>query len=238
MSDVVRVIRQSQGRENSISLQQQRNNTRELAEDLDGQSLNTIELENTSGFSLFYKDPSDDERLDAQPEVQELISGLRAGQWDYLIAHDDTRIARDEYFSVIKYAALEGGCELRFYADVPEDRLTFRIQRIIESEAKNKEIQKSKAAVEHRREQGFHHGAPPFGLKFDENGEFLIKDMGEWPTIERIFELREEEAMSYRDIADKIGVISKSGVGKILRENREMYLMRMDSDHPAVSTAD
>ena len=237
MTDVVRVIRQSQGTEDSISLQQQRENTQELAADLDADSLETIDLGNTSGFSLFYKSEDDDERLDAQPEVQDLISGLRSGEWDFLIAHDDTRIARDEFFSVIKHAALIGGCELRFVVDVPEDRLTFKIQRAVESEIKTKEIEKSRAAVEHRREQGFYHGSPPFGLEFDSNGEFLVKDMDEWHIVERVFELREEE-MSYRDIADKVGVISKSGVGKILRENRETYLTRMDANHPAVSTVE
>jgi DNA invertase Pin-like site-specific DNA recombinase len=237
MTDVVRVIRQSQGTEDSISLQQQRSNTRELAEELDARSLDTVNLGNTSGFSLFFKSKDDDGRLDAQPEVKEMISGLRAGRWDYLIANDDTRIARDEYFSVIHHAALEGECELRFVSGVPDDRLTFRVQRVVESEAKAKEIERSKAAVEHRREQGFYHGSPPFGLKFDDEGEFLVKD-GKWPIVKRVFHLRVVEGMSYRDISDEIGEISKSGVGKILRENREMYLTRMDADHPAVSTAE
>jgi len=236
MTDVVRVIRQSQGTEDSISLQQQREKTRALAENLDADLIDTVDLNNHSGFSLFRKDPGD-ERLDSHPEVQKMIEGLRAGQWDYLIAHDDTRIARDEFYSVIQYAALQGDCEFQFVSDVPDDRLTFRIQRIVETETKAKEIQKSKAAVEHRREQGYHHGSPPFGLRFDANGEYLVKDMDEWPTVERVFTLR-EEGLSYRDISDKVKVISKSGVGKIMRKNREMYLKRMDSDHPAVSTAE
>ena len=236
MTDVVRVIRQSQGAEDSISLKQQREKTRALAEELDADSLDTVDFGNASGFSLFYKDP-DDERLDARPEVQEMIEKLRIGRWDYLVAHDDTRIARDEFLSVIRHAALEGGCELRFVADVPDDRLTFRIQRIVASEAKAKEIEKSKAAVEHRRERGYYHGTPPFGLEFDSEGEYLVKDPDEWPTVKRIFELR-EDGLSYRNISEKVGTISKSGVGKIVRENREMYLKRMDSDHPAVSTAE
>ena len=236
MTDVVRVIRQSQGTEDSISLKQQRNNTQELAEKLGADSLDTIDLGNTSGFSLFYKNP-DDERLDSNPEVQDMISGLRAGNWDYLIAHDDTRIARDEYFSVIQHAALVGGCEFRFVSDVPDDRLTFRIQRVVEAETKAKEIEKSKAAVEHRREKGYYHGTPPFGLEFDSEGEYLVKDVGEWPIVERVFELR-ERGLSYRDISDEIGTISKSGVGKIVRDNRELYLTRLDANHPAVSSAD
>jgi DNA invertase Pin-like site-specific DNA recombinase len=236
MSDVVRVIRQSQGTEDSISLQQQRENTRELASELGAESLDTVDLKNHSGFSLFRKSKND-ERLDTHPEVQNLIDGLREGKWDYLLAHDDTRLARDEFYSVINHAALVGDCEVRFVADVPDDRLTFRIQRIVAAEAKTREIEKSKAAVEHRREQGYHHGGTPFGLKFDENGEFLMKDMGEWPVVKRVFRLR-EEGMSYRDIADEVGVISKSGVGKIVKENRETYLTRLDATHPAVSAAE
>lgn len=234
MSDVVRVIRQSQGSEDSISLQQQRKNTKELADDLGAEELDTVDLQNHSGFSVFRKS-EDDERLDANPEMQQLIAGLRAGRWDYLIAHDDTRLARDEYYSVIKHAALVGGCEFRFVADVPDDRLTFRIQRIVEAEAKVKEIEKSRSAVEHRREQGYHHGGTPFGLKFDDAGEYLVKDMGEWPIVKRVFELREEEGMSYRDISKTIGVIGKSAVGNILTDNRELYVDRMPADHPAVS---
>lgn len=237
MTDVVRVIRQSQGAEDSISLQQQRENTRELASELGAESLHTIDLKNHSGFSRFRKS-EDDERLDAHPEVQNLIAGLREGNWDFLVAHDDTRLARDEFYSVIQHAALVGGCEFRFVSDVPDDRLTFRIQRIVEAEAKVKEIEKSRAAVEHRREQGYHHGGTPFGLQFDANGEYLVRDGNEWPDVERVFRLREGEGMSYRDIADEIDAVSKSGVGKIVTDNRELYLERMPSDHPAVSAAE
>jgi len=103
MTDVVRVIRQSQGTEDSISPSSS-GKTRALAENLDADLIDTVDLNNHSGFSLFRKDPGD-ERLDSHPEVQKMIEGLRAGQWDYLIAHDDTRIARDEFYSVIQYAA-------------------------------------------------------------------------------------------------------------------------------------
>jgi len=237
MTDVVRVIRQSQGSEDSISLQQQRESTRELSDSLGAESLHTIDLDNHSGFSLFTKN-EDEKRLDAHPDIQSMIDGLRAGQWDYLIAHDDTRLARDEYYSVIQHAALVGDCDLRFVKDVPNDRLTFRIQRIVEAEAKVKEIEKSRSAVEHRQEQGYYHGGTPFGLQFDSNGEYLVRDGDEWPDVERVFELREGDGWSYRDIADEIDAVSKSGVGKIVTDNRELYLDRMPSDHPAVSAAE
>jgi len=57
MTDVVRVIRQSQGTEDSISLQQQQGKTRALAENLDADLIDTVDLNNHSGFSLFRKRP-------------------------------------------------------------------------------------------------------------------------------------------------------------------------------------
>ncbi|CDK39471.1 recombinase family protein [Halorubrum sp. AJ67] len=239
MNRAVRIIRQSQGSEDSISLKQQRESTRKLADDLGidpDTNLDTIDLGNCTGFSLFHKNESED-RLDDHPRIQELIENLRSGIWDYLIAHDDTRIARDHYFHVIEHAALEGACDLEFVVDVPQDRLTFSIQRAVESRVKRKEIERAKQAVEHRVEKGYWQGAPPFGLQFDDDGQFLIKDQKEWSTIEQVFVLH-EQGESYRGIAKEIEDVSKSGVGKIVRDNRELYLTRLDADHPAVSSAD
>lgn len=236
MTEAVRVLRQSQGTEDSTSIQQQRESTRELAENLGldaDEDLRTIDLSDTTGFSAFYKGSDSDERIDTQPEIQRLVEDLRRGSYGYLIAHDDTRIARDSFFFVIEYSAIVGGCTLEFVEEPPENRLTFVVSRAATADAKHKEIKRSQVAVQERLENGYHQGAPPFGLRFDEEGEFLVRDSNEWPAVERVFELRSED-LSYRDIASEVEAVSISTVGNILTDNREKYLTRMNPDHPAV----
>jgi len=57
MTDVVRVIRQKSRHRGQYLTQQQREKTRALAENLDADLIDTVDLNNHSGFSLFRKRP-------------------------------------------------------------------------------------------------------------------------------------------------------------------------------------
>ena len=52
-----------------------------------------------------------DERIDTNGQMDTLLTKLREGVYDYLIAWDDTRIARDSFYWVVVWHAEIGGCE-------------------------------------------------------------------------------------------------------------------------------
>jgi len=54
------------------------------------------------------------------------------------VAWDDRRICRDEYFSVVQYAATQGDAEIVYVGDVNEDDLTFDLKRRIERDTKKR----------------------------------------------------------------------------------------------------
>jgi len=75
----------------------------------------------------------------------------RSRQYSHLVAWDDRRICRDEYFSVVQYAATQGDAEIVYVGDVNEDDLTFDLKRRIERDTKEEEIEKSRRAIERRK---------------------------------------------------------------------------------------
>lgn len=221
MTKVACLVRQSQGNDHSISLQQQREDTRSLASELGDDDPAMFDLGTHTGFSSFVK-TEQQQSLDTNPQVETLETELEQGAWDYLVAYDDTRIARDQYFWVMKHAAQKGGVEIRYVADVPDDQLTFRVQRAVEAEVKRKEIEKSRKAVERRIENGMHQGTAPFGLRFDDDGEYLVHDDEEWSQLVRIFRGIESGETYSEIVADVPGVESPGTITKI-KQRRETY---------------
>lgn len=222
LADVVSIVRQSQGGEDSISLEVQRERVRELAEELGDPDPEIIDLGVHTGFSRFVKG-DEGQTLDAEPRIQALEKGLQNGDWDYLTAYDDTRICRDQYFWVIWHSAMKGGVELEFVEPIPDNRLTFAVQRVVESEVKRKEIAKVREAKERRAEQGMHDGKAPFGLQYDEASEYLVKDPDEWDQLVTIFTMVEDDRYSYSDIVDEVDGIASAGTITKIRSRRETY---------------
>lgn len=221
MTKAAAVYRQSQGDEDSVSLELQRREVSNLADDL-ADDVNEFDLGNHTGFSLHLK-PDQDDRIDTNPKVQELLKGLRRGEYDVLAAWDDTRLARDQYYWRFEEAAQRGDCRLAFVEDPPDDRTTFRVMRAVESEVKAKEIKKSQAAVEERMERGDHHGRPPFGLRYDDSGRRWEPDPDEWSTVEDVLTLYDsDDSLGYGRVAKRIEGVTKQKVGAIVR-NRDRY---------------
>ncbi len=158
MTRVATLARQSQGSEDSISLELQREQTTARATELGDDDPHRVDLGVHTGFSIFVKH-EDQERIDSNDQVLDLLDQLAEGEFDYLVAHDDTRIARDQFYWVLVWHAKRGGCEVEFIEDVPSDDLTFRVSRVVEAEMKRKEIEKARAAKDRRREQGMYEGA-------------------------------------------------------------------------------
>lgn len=221
MSKAAAVYRQSQGDEDSISLDLQRERVYDLAAQ-HADDVIEIDLGNHTGFSIHMK-PDATERIDTNPQVMTLLERMEAGEIDVVAAWDDSRLARDQYYWRYEEAAKKGGCRLAYIEEPPDHRLTFRVMRAVESDTKMREIKKSQAAVEERIERGNYQGRPPFGLRYDDSGEALEPDPDEFPTVEDVLTLYDsDDDLGYGRVAQQIEGVTKQKVGKIVR-NRDRY---------------
>lgn len=225
MTKAVYVIRQSQGTDDSVSLELQRDRVRELAESL-ADDTTKIDLGNHTGFSSLTKD-LDEERIDAHPEMQQLEDDLEAGEYDYLVAWDDTRIARDGYYSTLERKAKLGGCELAFIEDVPEDDLAHSVTRTVETEVKKKEIAKGKEAWQEWSEGADHVGAPPKGLQYASDGRGLEPDPM-FSDVMQVFDML-DDGETYEEITAETGV-SGPTVSRIKDRGRSYYEQYQQED--------
>jgi DNA invertase Pin-like site-specific DNA recombinase len=214
-------IRKSQGDEDDVSLQLQRERVGDLAGNL-ADDVEFVDLGVHTGFSIHMR-PAAETRIDTNDDVLALLDDLRAGEYDYLCAWDDTRLARDQFFWELRRAAIIGGCDLAFVESPPDDELTFRVQRAVESDVKRREIEKSRAALEEREQQGHDQGRPPHGLTYDDDGKHWVPDRktGEFSEALDVIALR-EDGVSWRDIEDETEV-SKNTARRIW-ERRDRYL--------------
>jgi len=229
----VRFIRKSKGQDDDVGLQQQREKTKKIAEELADEH-DTVDLGIHTGFSIHERAP-DEPRIDANEEVQQLLEDLGDGKYDYLVAWDDTRLARDNYFYRFVEEAKKGDCDIIFHDDeIDRENLSFDVMRQVETHVKQKEIEKSKKAKEKRRKWGCWDGPVPTGLEYDSNTEYLVKDSVEWQAIEKVLEMRDDGA-SYGEIVDKTG-IPKGTVSRIL-DRREWYEW-LDRDEDVVIAKD
>lgn len=225
MSSVLAWIRKSKGEDSDIGLEEQRRTVDQLASQL-GDDVDTLDLGVQTGFSSMTRDGSD--LLDHRDDVTDAVARVRAGQYDYLVAYDDRRICRDGYFEVIRHAAVEGDCQLAYVADVADDDLTHDIKRRVERDTKEEEIQKARDAIEARKEKGYDHGRPKFGMEYDDAGHYQVPG-DRFGEVLEVLELRsgtEDERASYNEIAARTG-ISKSTVQNIA-DRREWYLERAE----------
>jgi DNA invertase Pin-like site-specific DNA recombinase len=227
MSRALAWIRKSKGSDDDIGLEMQRSDVPALAEDL-AEEVDILDLGVHTGFSTLSRD--DEDMLDDHEDVQAAVDELRAGKYDFLVAVDDRRICRDDYLSIIEYACVQGDCEIVFVSDdVADDDLAYDIHRRVERETKEEEIRKSKAAIRERQERGMWQGAPPVGLEFDENGEYLVPN-DDFDDVMAVFERVDEE--TYGEIASDLGV-GKGTVSRIVDRGREFYEARAERESPA-----
>lgn len=211
-------IRKSKGSDDDVGLELQREKLPELAEQL-VDDYDVLDLGVHTGFSLHSR-AREDERIDSNPDVLAAVERLTNGDYDALIAWDDTRISRDEYFGEVQRACLLGDAEIHFFADVAEDGLTFDVKRAVEKRVKQDEIKKSKAALARRREQGYYEGKPRYGTQYDENKQYLVPN-DDFDEVLTALSMRDEGA-SYRKILENTG-ISSTGTLRNLLDRREFY---------------
>lgn len=225
MSKALAWIRKSKGRDDDIGLEDQREEVGGVARQL-VEEVETLDLGVHTGFSSMTRENDAETLLDENELVQDAVERLGEGEFEFLVAYDDSRLCRDDYFSIIKYACTQGDCEIVYVADVDEDDLTFDLKRRIERETKEEEIAKSKRALEKKQELGHDLGPPKLGMEY--NTEKTRQVPGEdFEKVERIFELR-GAGESYTAIAETVGV-SVGAAHKVV-ERREWYAERSDSE--------
>ena len=225
MTDVVTVVRQSQGTDDSVSMELQREKTAELAVELGDDDPDCIDLGVRTGFSIFMHGDKNGERIDADEAMLGLLEDLSEGAYDHVVSWDDTRLSRDQFYWVLKWHAMQGGTEFHFVEERPEDDLTFRVQRAVESEVKMKEIQKTKEALQHREDNGFDHGRPPIGFRFDDAGEQWVPDReGRFDDVVEAIQMVDNGA-TYRDVQEELGVAPSTMSGVMKR--RDLYLQEV-----------
>ncbi|UXF50868.1 MAG: hypothetical protein HQRvContig02_28 [Haloquadratum phage sp.] len=215
-------VRKSKGDDSDVGLQEQRDVVGALANEL-GDDVVTLDLGVHTGFSSMTRDDPAG-LLDQNERVTERVDELEAGRFDYLVAYDDRRVCRDEYFSVIQYAATKGDAEIVYVGDVNEDDLTFDLKRRIERDTKEEEIDKSRRAIERRQEHGYDHGRPRFGMTYDDAGQYQIPGE-EFDTVLDVFR-HDRNDKSRREIAAAVDV-PVATVQRVL-DRREWYLDRQE----------
>jgi len=220
MSKALAWIRKSKGDESDVGLEEQRELVPALANEV-ADEVEVLDLGIHTGFSTMTRDDPAG-LLDQNERVQKHVDRLQAGEYTHLVALADRRVCRDEYFSVIQYASEQGDTEIVYVADVNEDDLTFDLKRRIERDTKEEEIEKSRRAIERRKEHGYGHGRPRYGMTYDANGHYQVPGEN-FDTVLEIFQL-DNAWKSRREIADAVDVPLRT-VQNVLNR-REWYVER------------
>lgn len=219
MSKALVWIRKSKGSDDDIGLEDQREGVYALADEL-ADEVETLDLGVHTGFSSMTRDEPTG-LLDQNEDVLETVERIQSGEFDYIAAWDDRRICRDEYFTIIEYACKQGDCEIRYFADVDKDDLTFDLKRRIERDTKEEEIRKAKRALKIKKERGDDFGRPRFGYTYNAEKTEQVPDEHEFERALRVIHLR-DESKTYAAINEETGV-SEGTISNIL-DRRDEYL--------------
>ncbi|EMA64660.1 resolvase domain protein [Halorubrum lipolyticum DSM 21995] len=220
MSKALAWIRKSKGDDDDVGLEDQRELVRSLAEEV-ADEVEVLDIGIHTGFSSMTRDDPAG-LLDQNERVQECVGELEAGEYSHLVAWDDRRICRDEYFSVVQYAATQGDAEIVYVGDVNEDDLTFDLKRRIERDTKEEEIEKSRRAIDRRKEQGYDHGRPRFGMTYDDAGHYQVPGE-DFDTVLEIFR-HDRNGKSRREIAEEVEI--PLGTVQNVLDCRDWYVER------------
>lgn len=220
MTTALAWIRKSKGSEDDVGLEQQREKVPALAEGL-ADDVERLDLGVHTGFSSMTRDDPAG-LLDQNERVTDAVKRLQSGAYDYLVAWDDRRICRDEYFSVIQYACTQGDAELVYVGDVADDDLTFDIKRRVERDTKEEEIRKAKRAIQEKKERGDDLGRPRFGMTYNAAGTTQVPGE-EFDTVMEILRMRSNGA-TYAEIEEETGV-AQATANRVV-DRREWYIKR------------
>lgn len=220
MSSAVGYTRLSQ--ESDTSIDRQKRHIRAYADE-NGLALEVIydDGERSSGFD------------ESREEYQRVRERVQSGEIAAVIVNDKRRLARDfdetmrlvldlREHDVEAHTFQEGRLDL----SDPVQAAVEVLQAASEHEAKKKEIERAREAVQERIESGYDHGRPPIGLRFDDAGERWVPDReGRFADVVEAIRMVEDGA-TYRDVQEELGIAPSTLSG--VMDRRDRYLQEAD----------
>lgn len=219
MSNAVGYTRLSQ--ESDTSIARQTRHIREYAHE-QGFSLERIydDGERSSGFD------------ESREEYQALREQIQSGEIVAVIVNDKRRLARDfdetmrlvldlREFEVEAHSHQEGRLDL----SDPVQAAVEVLQAASEHEAKKKEIERSREAVQERLEEGYDHGRPPIGFTYDDEGRYWVPDSDRFGDVVEAIRMVDDDA-TYSEVQDEVGIAPSTMSGVMRR--RERYLEELE----------
>ncbi|MDS0278034.1 hypothetical protein NDI85_09525 [Halomicroarcula sp. S1AR25-4] len=228
MTRAIWVARSSQGSADKLSLTMQREECKEQAERL-ADDVAALDLGITTGFSSLVK-PNSESRIDNHEEHLQFVEDLHAGEYDYVVAYNPSRIARDEYWFEVRRAAILGDAEFVFLDEkIPDDvdDYSFTVTQVVEAGVKRREFTQSAKAKARREEEGLPDGRPPRGMRYNDDATAHVPDKETFPGVLEVV-ARLQAEVPYSTIVDETGV----GKGSITGiKNRLDYYLDMADEH-------
>jgi len=202
--------------EGDASLEEQKESIRKYA-NRHGLNLQTTRNEGnkTSGFNA------------DRHEYQLIREKIRNAEIDAVITRDRARMSRDfddrlelltEFRSnEVEWHVVESSGPLGL--DDTQKAGIECLHAMMDHVKKMTEIERSKKAIQKRKENGYYQGKPPYGLEFDDEGQYLVASE-DFQHVLTVLEMR-DNGKSYNAIAQEVPV-SSSTVSNIC-DRREMY---------------
>jgi len=221
MSSAVGYTRLSQ--ESDTSIDRQKRHIRAYADE-NGLTLEAIydDGERSSGFD------------ESREEYQRVRERVQSGEIAAVIVNDKRRLARDfdetmrlvldlREHDVEAHTFQEGRLDL----SDPVQAAVEVLQAASEHEAKKKEIERAREAVQERIENGYDHGRPPIGFRFDDAGERWVPDReGRFADVVEAIRMVEDGA-TYRDVQEELGIAPSTMSG--VMDRRDRYLQEVET---------
>jgi DNA invertase Pin-like site-specific DNA recombinase len=222
MSSAIGYTRLSQ--ESDTSIDRQKRHIREYADE-NGLTLETIydDGERSSGFD------------ESREEYQQVRDRVQSGEIAAVVVNDKRRLARDfdETMRLVldlREHDVEGHTFQEGQLDLsdPVQAAVEVLQAASEHEAKKKEIERAREAVQERIDSGHDHGRPPTGFRFDKAGERWVPDReGRFEDVVEAIQMVENGA-TYADVDEELG-ISPSTMSGVM-DRKERYLQEAGAD--------
>lgn len=221
MSNAVGYTRLSQ--ESDTSIARQKRHIRAYADEND-LTLETIydDGERSSGFD------------ESREEYQQVRDQVQAGEITAVIVNDKRRLARDfdetmrlvldlREYDIEAHTYHEGRLDL----SDPVQAAVEVLQAASEHEAKKKEIERAREAVQERLDSGHDHGRPPIGFRYDDNGERWVPDRkGRFEDVVKAIQMVDEGA-TYADVQEEFDIPPSTMSGVMERHDR--YLQEAET---------
>jgi len=207
---------------------------------IDRQKRHIREYANDHGFELveMYDDGEHSSGFDAgREEYQALRDHVERDELAAVIVNGKRRLARDFDETMRLVLDLrEYDVEAHTYEDArldlsePVQAAVEVLQAASEHEAKKKEIERAREAVDERVRAGFDHGRPPIGLQFDDAGEQWVPDRsGKFPEVIEAINMI-ENGKTYEKVSEQTDIPTSTLSGVI--DRKERYQALADSSQP------